>query len=86
MTVSLSAAERRRRARRHALHARRHRPHAGLAPVHGPFTLTNATTVKFRTWDLGGNAELVRTQAIKLDADAPTAAITLAGGRLERAG
>jgi peptidoglycan/xylan/chitin deacetylase (PgdA/CDA1 family) len=40
-----------------------------------PFTLTDTTTVKFRTWDLAGNAEPVRTQTIKLDAVAPTAQI-----------
>ena len=41
-----------------------------------PFTLTDTTTVKFRTWDSNGNAEQVRSQEIKLDAVAPTAAIT----------
>jgi hypothetical protein len=42
----------------------------------GPLTLTETTTVKFRTWDTGGNAEAVKTQVLKLDAVAPTAQIT----------
>src|SRR6185503_19419234 len=41
-----------------------------------PFTLTDTTTVKFRSYDLSGNAEPVRTQTIKLDATSPTAQIT----------
>ena len=49
-----------------------------------PFTLTDAATVKFRSWDAGGNAEPVRSQAIKIDSTAPTARIAapLEGERL----
>ena len=41
-----------------------------------PFTLSSSTTVKFRTWDLAGQPETVKTQALKIDAVAPTVAIT----------
>ena len=51
-------------------------PTPASAQYTAPFVLTNATTVKFRTWDLAGNAELVRTQQINLDTDAPAAAIS----------
>ena len=42
----------------------------------GPFTLTATTTVKFRTWDLAGQPETVKSQLLKIDAVAPTASIT----------
>ena len=32
-----------------------------------PLTLTDTTTVKFRSWDAAGNAEAVQTQALKID-------------------
>src|SRR5204863_183588 len=41
----------------------------------GPFTLTGATTVKYRSWDLAGNPEAVRTQRLNLDPAPPAAAI-----------
>jgi hypothetical protein len=42
----------------------------------GPFMLTDTTTVKFRSYDMNGNAEPVRAQTIKVDGTAPTAAIS----------
>ncbi len=51
-------------------------PDTGSTEYTGPFTLTEATTVKFRSYDSDGNAEQVRSQEIKLDAVAPTAAIS----------
>ena len=68
--------QRRRRARRDALHARRHRPDDQLPTYTGPFTLTDTKTVKFRTWDSTGAAETVKTQVLKIDAVAPIASIT----------
>ena len=41
-----------------------------------PFTLTQTKTVKFRTWDLGGNPESVRTQVVNVDGTAPTASVS----------
>jgi peptidoglycan/xylan/chitin deacetylase (PgdA/CDA1 family) len=47
------------------------------SPVYSaPFTLTDTTTVKFRSYDSNGNAEPIKTQTIKIDAIAPTAQIT----------
>src|SRR4051812_8347191 len=40
-----------------------------------PFNLTQTKTVKFRTWDLGGNPEVVRTQVVNVDGTAPTTSI-----------
>ncbi len=52
----------------------------------GPFTLTDTTTVKFRTFDTSGAAESVKSHTIKLDATAPTAQLTspTEGGNLRR--
>ena len=50
-------------------------PDRQLAEYTAPFTLTDTTTVKFRSYDSHGNAEPVRSQTIKLDATAPTAQI-----------
>jgi hypothetical protein len=42
-----------------------------------PFTLTELTTVKFRSWDsTGANVETVRSQTIKIDKTAPAVQIT----------
>jgi peptidoglycan/xylan/chitin deacetylase (PgdA/CDA1 family) len=37
----------------------------------GPFTVSQTTTVKFRSWDDAGNVEPVRSQPIQIDATAP---------------
>ena len=50
-------------------------PTSSSAAYSAPFTLTGTATVKFRSWDLAGNAEPVRTQALKIDAVAPAAQI-----------
>ena len=53
----------------------------------GPFSLSDTTTVKFRSYDSNGNAEPVRSQTIKIDATPPTAQITSpldGGNRLRR--
>jgi len=39
----------------------------------GPFTVSDTTTVKFRSWDGDGNPGPVRSQDIKIDTTAPTA-------------
>jgi hypothetical protein len=54
-------------------------PSTSSPQYNGPFTLTDTTTVKFRTWDTAGNVEAVRTQTIKLDAATPTAQIVSPG-------
>ena len=41
-----------------------------------PFRLSHTATVKFRSWDNGGNVESVRSQRVQVDAAAPTVAIT----------
>src|SRR5204862_7173443 len=40
-----------------------------------PFTLTDSATVKARSWDAAGNSGPVRSQALKIDAVAPTGQI-----------
>ena len=42
----------------------------------GPFTVSQTTTLKFRSWDNGGNVEPVRSQPVQIDATAPTVVIT----------
>ena len=76
-----------------ALHDRRHGPGPEQPPQYtAPFTLTDTTTVKFRSYDSHGNAEPVHSQTIKIDATAPTAQITspldgaTVSGRRERQG
>src|SRR5205807_10603465 len=41
----------------------------------GPFTVTDTTTVKFRSWDSADNAGPLGAQTIKSDTTAPTAQI-----------
>jgi peptidoglycan/xylan/chitin deacetylase (PgdA/CDA1 family) len=41
-----------------------------------PFTRSSTTTVKFRAYDVAGNAEPTQTQTIDIDTVAPTAGIT----------
>ena len=68
---------RRGRGRRdHALHAGRHGPERELHSQYtGPFTVSETTTVKFRSWSLNGDIEEVRSETIKIDSTAPTAQI-----------
>ena len=61
-------------------------PTAGSPQYTAPFTLSSSTTVKFRTWDLAGQPETVKTQALKIDAVAPIGRDHLAGRRLQRQG
>jgi peptidoglycan/xylan/chitin deacetylase (PgdA/CDA1 family) len=42
----------------------------------GPFTVSQTTTVKFRSWDNAGNVEATNSQLVQIDATAPTVAIT----------
>ena len=44
-----------------------------------PFMVSSNTTVKFRAWDLAGNAEATHTQVIKVDNAAPTSSVTCNG-------
>ncbi len=41
----------------------------------GPFTVSETTTVKFRSWSLSGDIEEIRSETIKIDSTAPTAQI-----------
>jgi hypothetical protein len=45
-----------------------------------PFTVSQSSTVKFRSTDVAGNAEATNTQAITIDATAPTTTISCNGG------
>jgi peptidoglycan/xylan/chitin deacetylase (PgdA/CDA1 family) len=51
-------------------------PNAASPVYAGALTVSATTTVKFRAWDNAGNAEATRTQQIRIDAQAPTVAIT----------
>jgi peptidoglycan/xylan/chitin deacetylase (PgdA/CDA1 family) len=42
----------------------------------GPFPISTTTTVKYRAWDMRGNAEATKTQLIQVDSTPPTVAIT----------
>jgi peptidoglycan/xylan/chitin deacetylase (PgdA/CDA1 family) len=42
----------------------------------GPFTVSTATTVRYRSWDNAGNVEATKTQAIQVDATGPAVSIT----------
>jgi Bacterial Ig domain/Polysaccharide deacetylase/Chitobiase/beta-hexosaminidase C-terminal domain len=42
----------------------------------GPFAVSQTTTVKYRAWDNAGNVEAPKSQTIRIDATAPTAAIS----------
>jgi len=42
----------------------------------GPFSLTTTTTVKYRSFDVAGNAESVKSKVIEVDSIAPSVAIT----------
>jgi peptidoglycan/xylan/chitin deacetylase (PgdA/CDA1 family) len=47
-------------------------PTTSSTPYTGePFTLTKTTTIEYRSWDVRGNEEPVRTQTIKVDTDPP---------------
>ncbi|HXJ65949.1 MAG TPA: polysaccharide deacetylase family protein, partial [Actinomycetota bacterium] len=58
-------------------------PTASSPPYTGAFTMTATGTVKFRSWDLAGNAEVIKSQAIQVlpppDSTPPTTAITCNG-------
>jgi len=56
------------------------------SPLYGePFTVSETTTVRYRTWDTAGNVEAARSQLIEVaapppqDTTAPTSAIACAG-------
>lgn len=42
----------------------------------GPFTVSAATTVRYRSWDNAGNVEAAKTQAIQVDPTSPSVNIT----------
>jgi peptidoglycan/xylan/chitin deacetylase (PgdA/CDA1 family) len=42
----------------------------------GPFTLTTTATVKYRSFDVAGNAETVKSRLVQVDSIAPSVAIT----------
>jgi hypothetical protein len=42
----------------------------------GPFTVSTATTVRYRSWDNAGNVEATKTQAIQVDPTGPAISIT----------
>jgi peptidoglycan/xylan/chitin deacetylase (PgdA/CDA1 family)/N-acetyl-beta-hexosaminidase len=44
-----------------------------------PFTVSATTTVKYRAWDDAGNVETTNSEAIQIDATAPTSAIACNG-------
>jgi peptidoglycan/xylan/chitin deacetylase (PgdA/CDA1 family) len=47
------------------------------SPVYtGPFTVSQTTTVQFRSWDNGGNVEPAKSQLFRIDTAAPTVAMT----------
>ena len=45
----------------------------------GPFTVSETTTVKFRSWDNGGNVEPVGAQLVQIDATAPVSSLSCDG-------
>jgi len=45
----------------------------------GPFTVSETTTVKFRSWDNGDNVEPVKSQRIQIDGTAPVSSISCNG-------
>jgi peptidoglycan/xylan/chitin deacetylase (PgdA/CDA1 family) len=45
----------------------------------GPFTLNQSATVKYRAFDVAGNAETVRSQALQVDTAAPQTTISCNG-------
>lgn len=50
-------------------------PTASSTPYTGPFTVSAATTVKFRSWDNAGNVEATKSQLVQIDTQAPTVSI-----------
>jgi peptidoglycan/xylan/chitin deacetylase (PgdA/CDA1 family) len=44
-----------------------------------PFNVSSTTTVKYRAWDVAGNAEATNSQTIQVDTTAPTSSITCNG-------
>jgi N-acetyl-beta-hexosaminidase len=44
-----------------------------------PFTVSSATTIKYRAWDTAGNAESTNTQPIQVDTSAPASSIACNG-------
>ena len=41
----------------------------------GPFTVSQTTTVRYRAWDVAGNAEQTNTQSMQIDATPPAVAV-----------
>lgn len=42
----------------------------------GPFTVSQTSTVRFRSWDNGGNVEPAKSQPVQIDATAPASSIS----------
>jgi hypothetical protein len=55
-------------------------PTTASAVYTAPFTVSAAATVKFFSTDLAGNAEVVKSQLIKIDSTPPTTSIACNGG------
>ena len=45
----------------------------------GPFTVSQTTTVKFRSWDNGENVEPMKSQLVQIDTTAPISSISCNG-------
>jgi hypothetical protein len=51
-------------------------PTTASPPYTGPFTVSQTTTVRYRSWDKAGNVEATNSQLVRIDATPPTVAIT----------
>ena len=54
-------------------------PTVASALYTGPFAVSTTTTVKFRAWDNAGNVEPTKSQAVRIDTEAPSSAIACDG-------
>ncbi len=54
-------------------------PTAQSPAYSGPITLSTTTTVKFRSWDVAGNAEATKSRVIQVDVAPPTTTIACNG-------
>jgi peptidoglycan/xylan/chitin deacetylase (PgdA/CDA1 family) len=51
-------------------------PTAASPAYVAPFTISETTTVEFRSWDAAGNMEATKSQTIRIDATPPSVALT----------
>ena len=54
-------------------------PTASSTLYTGPFSVSSTTTVKYRAWDVAGNAEATKSQLIQIDSSAPSSSIACDG-------